>query len=177
MSIQKLQQHTEKGFTFVETLVAIAILVLGVVAPLALTYQSLSASRIARNQITATFLAEEAIEYVRAIRDSNSLSGSSWLLGLEDCLTEGGCAIDETGLDKVFQCDPNTGCGPLLYNSETAVYSYEESGNATTSPFTRTTRITETIVNQEANVAVTVSWRDGTTQRNVSIDEILFNWQ
>jgi len=162
----------ERGFTFVETLVAIAILLLGVVAPLALTYQSLAASRIARNQITATFLAEEGIEYVRAVRDSNTLNGSAWLSGLSDCLSADGCMIDETAGDSVTPCEG--ACAPLLYNSETAIYGYE---TGTTSPFTRTVVLTETVVDQEANIAVVVSWPDGTTEREVLIDETIFNWQ
>ncbi len=172
--------HSSSGFTFVETLVAIAILLIAVVAPLSLSYQSLAASRIARNQIIATFLAEEAIEFVRATRDTNSLVGNSWLSGLEDCLQiskDSKCVIDVPAND-VAPCDSEGVCPALNYDPDTFVYSYT-SGDP--SPFTREVTIAQwesgaTAFN-EAEVGVTVSWPDGNNTRTVTIEELILNWQ
>src|SRR5688572_14888059 len=83
---QKLK--ASQGFTFVETLVAIAILLMAIAAPLTLGSQGLAASRVARDQVIATYLAQEAIEYARNIRDGNTLAGNPWLQGLEDCIDD-----------------------------------------------------------------------------------------
>lgn len=169
--------QNEQGFTFVETLVAVSILLLAIVAPLSLAYQSLSASRIARNQVTAIYLAQEAVEYIRAARDGNTLSGLSWLSGLSACVVSGfsggyGCTIDVVEND-IVACSAE-GCKELSYDDQTFVYGYasgEESG------FTRTVIITESEIDREARVDVSVSWRDGSTLRSVSVDQHIFNWQ
>lgn len=59
--------------TIIETLVAISILTVSIVAPMSLTMQSLASAYYARDQVIAFNLAQEAIESVRAIRDSNIL--------------------------------------------------------------------------------------------------------
>jgi len=61
------------GMTLIETLVAVTILSVAIIAPMTLTMQSLSAAIYARDQITAYNLAQEAIESVRSIRDGNIL--------------------------------------------------------------------------------------------------------
>lgn len=68
-----LYSSNSSGLTLIETLVAITILTVAVVAPMSLTMQSLSAAYYARDQIVASNLAQEALESVRAIRDSNIL--------------------------------------------------------------------------------------------------------
>ena len=62
-----------KGFTLIETMVAISILMVAIVAPMSLAAQSLSAAYYARDQITAFYLAQEGIEVVRSVRDTNIL--------------------------------------------------------------------------------------------------------
>ena len=62
-----------RGMTLIETLVAISILAVAIVAPMTLTMQSLSSAYYARDQVVASNLAQEAIESVRAVRDGNIL--------------------------------------------------------------------------------------------------------
>lgn len=61
------------GMTLIETLVAITILSVAIVAPMSLTMFSLTSAYYARDQIVASNLAQEAIEAVRAVRDGNIL--------------------------------------------------------------------------------------------------------
>jgi prepilin-type N-terminal cleavage/methylation domain-containing protein len=63
----------KKGFTLIETLVAISILMIAILPPMELTMESLSAAYYARDQVTASNLAQEAIEVIRSVRDSNIL--------------------------------------------------------------------------------------------------------
>lgn len=64
---------SQKGMTLIETLVAITILSVAIVAPMTLTMQSLSSAYYARDQVVMFNLAQEAIESVRGIRDGNIL--------------------------------------------------------------------------------------------------------
>lgn len=80
----------KKGLTLVETLVAISILTIGVVGPLGVIAQALHTSYYTRDQMTAYYLAQEAVEYVRNLRDNRGIeitgrsiggvdvSGDSW---------------------------------------------------------------------------------------------------
>ena len=63
----------KQGLTLVETLVAISILTIAVVGPLGIIAQALHTSYYTRDQMTAYYLAQEAIEYVRNIRDNQSI--------------------------------------------------------------------------------------------------------
>jgi prepilin-type N-terminal cleavage/methylation domain-containing protein len=64
------------GFTLIETLVAVTILTLAVVGPLLAASRGLVAATTAKDQLTASFLAQEGIEYVRLIRDDQYLANN-----------------------------------------------------------------------------------------------------
>src|SRR3989344_5249811 len=59
---------SQNGFTLIETLVAVSLLSIAVVAPMTLASKSLSTAYYPRDQITAFYLAQEAIETLRSIR-------------------------------------------------------------------------------------------------------------
>lgn len=65
-----------RGFTLIETLVAISLITVAIIAPMSLVSQSLAAAYYARDQVTAYNLAQEGIEAVRAIRDGNILANA-----------------------------------------------------------------------------------------------------
>lgn len=86
-----------RGFTLIETLVAISILVLALTGPLTIISQALRSAYYSRDQIVAFYLAQEAVEYIRNVRDENSLKTGalvdSWLNGIgliNQCKTAGG---------------------------------------------------------------------------------------
>lgn len=63
-----------RGLTMVETLVAISILTIAVIGPLGIIAQALHTSYYARDQMTAYYLAQEAVEYVRNLRDKQGIN-------------------------------------------------------------------------------------------------------
>src|SRR6185312_6491921 len=71
MSTNKAQK---RGLTLIETMVAIALLMLALIPPMSLASQALTSAFYARNQITAFYLAQEGIEIVRAVRDANIIA-------------------------------------------------------------------------------------------------------
>ncbi|MDO8482855.1 MAG: prepilin-type N-terminal cleavage/methylation domain-containing protein [bacterium] len=182
-----------RGFSLVETIVAIAILTLAMVAPLSLAQRGLNASIYARDQITAFYLAQEAIEFARNVRDTNNLGGSSggaaWLSGLEECMNQA-CGMDVSlpgsVSDRTIACSsPTTDLQcQLVFNSTTGIYGdfgLRPSGVPwRTTVFNRTLQITPVTVglpvNAEAGLVVTVSWRTGLITKSLTLNEKIFNW-
>lgn len=58
-----------KGFTLIEALVSMAVILVAVIGPLGLISNAINISRQERDRITAAFLAEEVVENFRAYRD------------------------------------------------------------------------------------------------------------
>ena len=61
------------GFTLVETLVAIAILMIAIAGPLTVAEKGLSAAIYARDQMMASYLAQDGMEYVKNVVDTNEI--------------------------------------------------------------------------------------------------------
>ena len=183
-----------RGFTIIETLVAIFILTIVLSVSMGIIQQTLIGSNLARDEIIAYNLAEEGIEYIRSIRDSNSLNGSNWLVlnsstNPPSYLTDsnvcggGGCGVDAVNgdlsgdLNRGVEACSGTSCQLHLESVPPYFYSYNVSD-----PLSRFTRvITVKPVNNlilkdtvyEVVVTSTVSWPGG----SYSLSERLYDWQ
>lgn len=62
------------GFTLIETMIAVTILTLAVAGPLTTASRAVVAGDLAHDQLTASYLAQEGVEYVHAMRDDEYLS-------------------------------------------------------------------------------------------------------
>jgi len=192
---------TTEGFTLIETFVAITVLVIALAGPFTLVMKSLAVSKITKGQITAMYLAQEAIEYVRNIRDENILMGNYWLTDLNgrkvrfpitnpiqyyndstsDCVSPDGskkCIVDAPYRRTVTRCLGV--CPPLKFNSISKLYGYNVSADPDDiSVFTRTVEIDEIVSNIEVVVTVTMEWQgqDDPGLRTFVMQEHLLNWQ
>lgn len=172
-----LADKQKKGFTLVETLVAVVILTFAIAGPLSIASRSLFSSTVAREQIVAIYLAQEAIEGVRSIRDQNGLNGVSWLTDLPAIGTN--FTIDLVNINggtnkpTIAAC-PGT-CSAINYDPATRLYQY---GSGSASNFTRTVRI-DSVPDKtdEVKVSVTVTWEVGQVSRSFIARDNLFNWQ
>ncbi len=164
------QLKARGGFTLIETMVAIFILSFAITAPMTLVAKSLQASFFARDQIIAFYLAGEAIEHVRNVRDTNTLSNVSWLSGLADCRGGAICDVDVQN-STIVSCSGV--CDPLLYDNTLKFYNHITGES---SVFTREVRM-GSINADEETVSVTVSWRTGLLSHSFNIKEHIFNWQ
>lgn len=166
-----------QGFTLLETIVAIAILSLAIMGPLELAVRSIGMAGVSRNQITAFYLAQDAMEYVKNVRDTNFLTlGANWLDGLSDCRGASVCYVDVT-TDPSVSVKACTGdCPVLKYDNNNHYYDYDIDSENTI--FTRTVKISDVIGNiNEVKVQVTVSWKEKTGQKDFTIEDNIFNWK
>lgn len=164
-----------KGFTLVETLIAITVLLTAVVGPLTIASRGLISASFARDQVSAFYLAQEAIEIIRNKRDNNALSGFLWLSGLEDCIGKS-CIVDgTTDIDDQSTIEPCAiPCPVLREDTESGLYGYNSLW--TPSRFTRTVYMTE-ISPTEANISVTISWSNGPLSKTFTVSENILDWQ
>jgi len=183
----KTKKIKNKGFSLVETLVAITILLVTMTAPLYALTQAVLFASIARDKIIATSLAEEGIEYVRSIRDNNYLNGRFWLAGIDGtsngrnqaaCMRDGtaqsACVVDvkadTVGLCLIVAC-------PLLKIS-TITKGYELTGAFPDSKFKRYFVYIDDLTNtQRKIIRMTVTWTERGKNYSVTLDNYLYNWQ
>ncbi len=191
-NIKKILKKTrlltgKQGFTLLETLVAVTILATAIAGPLSIASRSLTNSLITKNQTTAFFLAQDSVEYIRFIRDSNSLKGANWITGsggssagvdLSPCVSANGCYIDSTSNNPAAPTECSTpACSVMNYDTPNVRYTYATGAGITPSIFTRQIRLTS-ISADEYNLSVTVSWVDsGAVTRSISVNENIFQWQ
>ena len=172
----------ERGFTILETLVAITLLSMAILGPMELASRSIGSAMVSQNQITAFYLSQEALEYIRNIRDNNLINSLPWISGgnLDEC-TGNDCIID---VPNSTLGDPSGNitacigtCPKLKYDDAGGYYYNHISGNETI--FTRKARII-TPVNgnsDEAKIEITTSWDEKTGTRSVYLEEYVFNWR
>lgn len=189
----------KKGLTIVESLVAISILMIAVLGPLVVVSQAFKISFFARDQMTAFYLAQESIEYVRNARDRNSLTQedpADWLDGI--AVDSAGVPIAITVNDigapapvkyqlvrsgtsyRLLMCGgtPST-CPKVRYTSSTGLYGTETGG--TQSVYTREITFTKVpddpAAEQEISVKVLMTWNQVGGTYKFPLYEHLTNWK
>lgn len=182
-----MNSHTRpSGFTLIETLVAIAILTIAIVAPFTAAQRSLVAANTARDQLIAASLAQEGLEYVREIRASDYLATPTSydpLGGLDsspNCLSPNLCVIDASqtfgSAAAVKQCTGGVCSTMPLYLSSAGLYN--QQGDGTKTSFVRSITLTKS-PGGAANVVratVTVSWTTSNQAQTMSLSEDLYAW-
>lgn len=184
-------------------MVAVAILMLSVAGPLIVADRAIVAADSAKYQLTASYLAQEGIEYVRAMRDdaylsayqANQSNSSAWWNGSNGFLTSNSsgsitpcvsatCTLDPTlpmgagssGSGKALEACSGTSCTPLYLNAS-GIYTEQSTGNTQT-PFTRTIEVTYSpLTPNYAEVNSSVSWNFHGTNYSVTIIDYLTPWQ
>ncbi len=176
------------GFTLVETLVAITILTLAIIAPFAAVQRVMMASNISKNEIIAASLAQEGLEYVRFVRDNNYLANQSDFVegnhqmdrmnGVNgpNCTGSARCTVDATvnpdGSTAIQLC-PIAGCPALYVDNTQGFYTQQSGAGRTVTPFTRSVNISQQSGYQI--VTVTISWEDHGA-RSIQLRESLYDW-
>ncbi len=111
------------GFTLLEVLTSTFVLSLGVVGVFVVVSQTTAFTQVTSSRLTATYLAQEGIEIIKNIRDTNLLKihkgtpDVNWFNGLTDCGS--GCEADY----KTMILSPYGG-GRYLNIDQDHFYSY-----------------------------------------------------
>lgn len=161
-----------RGFTLMEALATIFLITVGVLGAMILVNQTTTFNQVTSSRLVAAYLAQEGIEIVRNIRDTNFLKirkgveGANWDNGLTGCQT--GCEADYNDSVLILN-DRYLKIGTGFYNY---FYNYK-SGSDT--PFKRKIIITPEGINI-LKVSVEVSWSERGRIHKVTVQENLYNW-
>lgn len=185
-----VDQKRNKGFTLVEALVAISVLMVAVVSPITIAQKGLSSALFSKDQMIASFLAQDTIEFIKGIRDDNVKGDFEWLSGLTDCVQPGGiksaiktfCIVDSITVGGIEKADSNNA---YLYmhsslNAEGeevfVYYTHEDIGNEK-SKFKRIVNIRQNGTRDEALITVIVSWGGArSADNNVIVKAFIYNF-
>jgi prepilin-type N-terminal cleavage/methylation domain-containing protein len=184
------------GFTLVETLVAISILLLVITGPMVISMRTAKSTSFSSEQVQAFFLAQEGLELAQKVRDdlvlrsflepsdpnylSNPWATITSLSGtFQNCLASTGCGLvwGSVGgsLENPLACSITGNC--LLYLSDTgrAKYVHASVGNTVT-PYTRKIYFDD-VGGGGLRVRSEVTWRTGSLVaiQKVTTDTYLYN--
>lgn len=195
-----------KGFTLIETMIAVFILTAALGGFFSLMASSLFSARYARNEITANYLLQEAVDYVRNNRDTVAFQGAilpsgGWVNFLNNygygngsgsnfCFSQNGCyfeparAVTEPSVE-ISACNETSTFGtikcPVFTYDSTAshndYYTYDTSAG-TPSKFKR--KVFMSVPSSrpdELDIKVTLEWQNGGLTRSKSLTASLLNWQ
>lgn len=155
---------SEKGFTLVEALVALVVLTIAIGPALYLSSSITSTTSVTQNNLIAANLAQEGVEVVRAIRDTNWFTNQSFDSGLSD-----GQYRIEWNSNSLISLGGNP---PLKIDG--GLYNYS-TGNATI--FRRAITLTK-LSASDLRVVSDVTWTEkGNRNRDTKIESHLFNWR
>jgi Tfp pilus assembly protein PilV len=156
-----------KGYSLVEVLVAVAILMLSIIGPMTIAVKSLQSAQYAKQQNTAFFLAQEGISIINTLRNNGGLafysSGTdswAWTSSLSACYKATGCNIDfidSSLLNNVVDCSTSADTCMLRFSDPTSGRAaYRNSGGEIT-PFKRIITL-RNISADEVQVTSEVQW-------------------
>ncbi|MBI4136236.1 MAG: prepilin-type N-terminal cleavage/methylation domain-containing protein [Candidatus Vogelbacteria bacterium] len=169
------------GFTLIEALVAITILVIAVLGPLGTITRGITDGFYAQNQLVGTYLTQEGLELLSLRIDENNRpnefdnldhDGSDTvdiddlLYGLEVCKNADCAVVFESAdnlVDFSFDTCANANNCEIAYHPVDGFYKPYDGGAGFTGPvFTRALRI-DTLTDTEVLLSSEVKWKNKTT--------------
>lgn len=177
-----LRQKTKnKGFTLVEMIVAVGILVGATVGPIYLAARGISIATEARNRILAVYLADEGLEVIKNKRDGNVILNQNWLTGFDMCQDEP-CRVDVWS-NSIAVCDPdassctlNTMVGGGVNGSDVLEKRYGHGSGTPVSPNMKRWVEYTLVSPNEIRLTSTVVWREKLLDKKVELVSYLYRW-
>lgn len=197
-------KNTQPGYSLVEALVAIAILLLAIVGPMTIASKGLQSAQFAKEQNRALFLAQEGVEMVIYARNSDEgglqrikdyidgQSSSAWDWydngAYADCVpntandySSGGCGLHFTTHNafSIKDCDDSTNACKIYFSeapNSRNKYSHSSGGEET--PFVRRVFVEQVAAGESVKVRSVVTWQSqvfGSITRPVVVETYLYN--
>lgn len=154
--INKTFKKINKGFTLIETLVAISILMIAIAGPLTVANKGQTSTLDAKNQSVAINLAQEGVEYLNYIKD-NKIWGS-W---------DPGVSFADSVSSSYSGCNISSPCS----------FPANDDLLAIPNNFTRNYYFREFADTDQVSLIVTVSWQNGANTNSVVLEQILTNYE
>jgi prepilin-type N-terminal cleavage/methylation domain-containing protein len=173
----------QSGFTLIETLVAIVIFSAALISLMTIASRGIAATAIAEQETIAHYLAQEGLEVVRNIRDTNILVPQAWDAGLSQCVSPVGgspvtCMVvySQNSVPSLSVC-PQGGC--QVYQSLIDNSFINGPAGAQINPvFSREISLVPSGAGgTEYQVITKVFWTAKTIPRTVELQTILKKWR
>ncbi len=192
-------QKFKRGFTLLETLVALAVLLAAIAGPVSLVTRGISSSSFSKNRLIAAHLGQEGIELIRLIREQNIMcivkgaSGIKWDTDFDGVGPLSGAGSKTIDATDVFtrSCAPGVtihnprrggNCDNTTFRINSSGYYNYVTGIPTI--FTRCVQVLQppanegTIPKQDImDVISKVQWNEKGVVRAVELKERLYNWK
>ncbi len=162
----KIIKNNKKGLTLIELMITVFVISIGLVGTMNLVQNTLRSAAIVRSNLTAAYLAQEGVELVRNIRDTNWINpAKDWNDGL---LCPTGCQIDyqtntfQPYYDQIF-----------LVVDEDGFYRH---GVGSGGKFKR--KITTTMTAEDyLEIESLVSWEEHGMDNSITVINHLYDWR
>lgn len=188
MPAQRAHLLSNRGYSLVEVLVAITVLLIALVGPLTIAYSGLKRSNFAKEQTASIFMAQEGTEAIVKLREDSALAASSYanlsevwsnLNTIKNRCPIGGatyCGVtlgDDGAVTaaSVYQC---SGSNCLMKYSSTARVPYKQGGAVSGDNTIYTRKMQIDVIDAYAHVISTVSWGDAPSQ-SLSLETYVYN--
>ena len=189
-NIKKLKDK-KNGFTLIETLMAVLIFSMSIMAVVFVISDDIADIEYAKKKMTASYLAEEGIEYMRNLRDAYTLydagggqtGWNSYRVKIDPCnitsVPSRSCYYSYPNLfsqgnmknTNVLSCVGNC---PTLYKSSLGGYEYNVPGAV--DGYKREIKTKELNAN-EIEISSTIYWYHGVDSFHITFNTILSNWK
>ena len=175
----------KKGFTLLEVIIAVSLVLVGTTATLLLITRTVRQIGIFPSQLIAAHLNQEGIEIVRNIRDTNFLQGGAgaWDNGLNTANCLAGCEADYTDTAVPDPTLPAYGSGSPLCIDASGFYTYIDAPctGAILTKFKRKITIVSNVppcgISNVLQVTVETTWVEKGQAQSHIVQECLHNWR
>jgi len=170
MRIRKIKKIREKkGFTLIEVITVLFVISLGMVGVLSLIMQNIKSQSLNKNTLIAYQLAQEGVELIRQVRDSNWINARYWRTNLSHIHS----LYYMDYLDSVPNDAHNRYDGNLVQDSNG--FYHNDPSMSSTGIFSRLIRID----NSGNGILVTsnIYWTDHGRDYVYSLEAKLYDWK
>ena len=170
--------NKKRGFTLLELLISVFILTVGILGEYVAIQKSATIAGYSYHRLMAAYLAQEGIEIIRNIKDTNLLEGladpsTPWDDGFVSKNYEVQYSDAQSATPNLWECSTLCGFTDMRFLTK-GNYFYDYDSLAETK-FKRKI----TVNNMETDilkVSATVYWQDGTKVREFTVWDKFYNW-